>query len=103
MDIGYWNVDLRSQYDYHMVMITINTVELKTHLGRYLRKVRKGETIDVTSHSHPVAKIVPYAEKEKPLVIEPTRSMEELKSITGIKTRIPIDAVQILLEDRGKR
>jgi prevent-host-death family protein len=48
-------------------MKTIGSRELRTRLGRYLRLVRKGETIVVTNRGRVVARLVPLAsEKEKP-------------------------------------
>ena len=84
-------------------MIVVNTVELKTHLGMYLRKVRQGETIRVTSHGHPIANIVQHGSAGNNELIEPTRSMDELRGIQGIKPRHAIDGLQVLLRDRSQR
>ena len=40
-------------------MKTVGSRELKNRLGRYLGMVGKGETIIVTDHGKPVARIVP--------------------------------------------
>jgi prevent-host-death family protein len=37
----------------------VNVTEFRTHLPEYLAKVRKGETITVLSHGHPIARLVP--------------------------------------------
>lgn len=81
----------------------VNTAELKAQLSRYLKMVREGKTIDVTSHSHPVAKIIPHGDIDTPEVIQPTRKIEDLKSITGIHRKKSVDAVQTLLDDRNNR
>ena len=81
----------------------VNTAELKTHLGRYLQLVRKGETVEVTSHAHPVAKIIPYGGRTEPSLIKPTRPVQDLQTIKGIQTRKGADGVDALLEDRGTR
>ena len=86
-----------------MAMIMVSTAELKTHLGRYLQMVRKGETIDVTSHRHPIARLVPCSPENHPEVIEPTRPIEELKNLTAVPLRKPVDGVSLLLEDRSRR
>ena len=84
-------------------MIEINTVELKTHLGAYLRKVQKGETISVTSHGHPIARIERYHTAGERMIQEPTRSIDDLREIPGIVPRKAIDGVELLLNDRSRR
>ena len=84
-------------------MIEINTVELKTHLGAYLRKVKKGETISITSHGHPIARIVGFRAAGDPAIQEPTRSMDDLREIDGIVPRKTVDGVALLLSDRSRR
>ena len=84
-------------------MITVSTAELKTRLGRYLKMVRNGETIDITSHRHPIARLVPCSPGNHPEVIEPTRPIEDLKNLTAVQTKKPVDGVGLLLEDRSRR
>lgn len=84
-------------------MITVSTAELKTHLGRYLRMVRDGETINVTSHRHSIARLIPFSPENRPEGIEPTRPMEDLKTLTAVQLRQPVDGVKVLLEDRNRR
>jgi len=36
--------------------------ELKAHLSRYLKEVRKGRSVLVTDHGRPIGRIVPAAE-----------------------------------------
>jgi prevent-host-death family protein len=40
-------------------MGTVGVTELKAHLSRYLRRVRRGERIIVTDRAHPVAILGP--------------------------------------------
>ncbi len=40
-------------------MIQVGSRELKNRLGRYLARVRRGETLVVRHHGEPVAKLVP--------------------------------------------
>lgn len=47
-----------------MVMKTINVAELKTHLSKYLRLVRKGEHIVVRDRNELVAEIIPLPPTE---------------------------------------
>ena len=84
-------------------MATVSTAELKTHLGRYLRMVRNGESIDVTSHRHRIARIVPSSSENHPEVIQPTRPIEDLEALTAVPLHRPADGVGVLLEDRIRR
>ena len=84
-------------------MITVSTAELKTHLGRYLRMVRDGETIHVTSHRHSIARLTPFSPENRPEILEPTRPMEDLKTLTAVQLGKPVDGVRALLEDRNRR
>lgn len=40
-------------------MTTVGAYEAKTHLPRLLSEVAKGETVTITRHGSPVARIVP--------------------------------------------
>jgi prevent-host-death family protein len=40
-------------------MTTVGTYEAKTHLPRLLKRASRGETILITHHGHPVAKLSP--------------------------------------------
>ena len=46
-------------------MESVGVRELKNRLGHYLRIVRRGETIVVTSRGEPVARLVPIAPPRK--------------------------------------
>ena len=39
-------------------MITVGAYEAKTRLSELLQRVQEGETVTITKHGHPVAKIV---------------------------------------------
>ncbi len=42
-------------------MLTVGTYEAKTHLPKLIERVENGETVLVTRHGKPVAKLVPAA------------------------------------------
>jgi prevent-host-death family protein len=44
----------------------VGSRELKTHLGRYLNQVRRGETIIVTDRHEPVAELRPIGDTRDP-------------------------------------
>jgi prevent-host-death family protein len=47
--------------------------ELKTRLGRYLNRVRRGDTIVVTDRSEPVAELRPIGDVKDPATAELAR------------------------------
>ena len=84
-------------------MESVSVAALKSNLSRYLAAVRRGTEIVVTSHRHPIARIVP-AEKAAvdDLKIMPAKKpVSSLKKIKGIK--LSFDPVEFLLEDRRRR
>src|SRR5215467_10998990 len=44
---------------YHHVVTRIGVRELRANLGSIVRRVRAGETVELTDHGHPVARLVP--------------------------------------------
>ena len=67
-----------------MVMIRVSTAALKARLGTYLAKVQSGETVEVTSHRHVVARIVAAAGDLEDLIAAPTRPASDLREIQGL-------------------
>lgn len=45
-----------------MSVTTVGIRELKTHLSKYMRRVKSGEIVIITEHGKPVGRIVPNAE-----------------------------------------
>jgi prevent-host-death family protein len=84
-------------------MTTVSVDSLKTELSRYLRTVRGGEEVVVSSHNHPVAKLVPYEEASGAGIRRPQQPMSRLKSVEGVEPLKAVDAVRLLVEDRCRR
>jgi prevent-host-death family protein len=80
-----------------------SVAELKARLSYFLRLAQEGETIEVQSHRHPVARIMPAQSPSESLIILPGRSMAELKSLTGVRIAARADPVAALLHDRASR
>ena len=55
---------------HYLVMIRINVHEAKTHLSQLLAKVARGESITITKHGVPVARLVPIEGRPKPDIRE---------------------------------
>jgi prevent-host-death family protein len=85
-----------------MYMIRVKTAQLRAKLGYYLSLIKQGETIEVTSHALPVARIVP-PDTETEAIIPPSQQISTLKSIRGIIPLRPVDGVGELLKDRNRR
>ena len=79
--------------------------ELKDRLSQYLRAVRGGSMVLVTSHGRAVADLVPHRASDSSgaalPVREPTRPWGSVKASRRGRGRT--DAVALLLEDRRRR
>jgi prevent-host-death family protein len=84
-------------------MKSVSVAELKSKLSYYLAAVKSGKEIVVTSHRHPIARIVSMQrDAVNDLQIIPARKpVSSLKKIKGIK--LSFDPVEYLLEDRRRR
>jgi prevent-host-death family protein len=86
-----------------VAMKFVSVAELKSKLSKYLAAVKNGKEIVVTSHRHPIARIMPIENNAADdLQITPARKpVSSLKNIKGIK--LSFDPVEYLLEDRRRR
>lgn len=83
-------------------MITVNVATLKEKLSHYLGLVKKGQEVTVTSHRHPVARILPSSTPAAQ-IIEPTRPVKDVLKIKGIQRRRSVSGVEMLIADRRRR
>jgi prevent-host-death family protein len=68
-------------------METVGAYEAKTHLPRLLERVAKGETITITKHGVPVARLVPVEEtarRDVTEVIEEIRRFRKERPLEGV-------------------
>ncbi|MCX6617449.1 MAG: type II toxin-antitoxin system prevent-host-death family antitoxin [Acidobacteria bacterium] len=75
-------------------METVGSFEAKTHFSALLERVAKGETITITKHGVPVAKLVPANAPAKRSREEVLRDLEEFgkgRSLGGLTFRQLID------------
>lgn len=72
-------------------MRSVGAYEAKTHLPRLLDEVSRGETIIITKHGVPVARLMPPEEAPHPDVEEIIRAIRELreqiKPLKGVTIR----------------
>lgn len=73
-------------------MIKVGIAELRAHLSRYLRNVRRDQTLTVLDRDTPIARIVPYdAEirlQVRPATIE-LRDLSRVRDLFGVVVLTP--------------
>jgi prevent-host-death family protein len=94
--------------------LSVGLRELRHHTSDVIARVRRGETIEVTEHGTPVARLVPIARPERPAILSrletegrlrpaknPGYLPQRLHPVTGAD---PNPLSQALLEEReGER
>ena len=84
-------------------MESVSVATLKSKLSQYLAAVKKGKGIVITSHQHPVARLLPL-EKAPETIELATPALRPISSLKKIKgTRLKFDPVDYLLADRRRR
>jgi len=75
--------------------MTVGSYEAKTHLSALLERVAKGETITITKHGVPVAKLVPVGDKKPKRdvkqVIEELLEFRKRNTLGGLSIREMIE------------
>ena len=85
-----------------MVMKSVSVAQLKSRLSQYLAAVKNGQEVTVTSHRHPIAKIVPLQKTPGDLQITPAKKpAAALTKIKGLS--LAVDLLGDLLADRRRR
>jgi prevent-host-death family protein len=71
-------------------MKQVGVYDAKTHLPKLLDEVERGETVTITRHGRPVARLVPVSGANKRTVEEAIAAMREFRrgrSLDGIKIK----------------
>jgi prevent-host-death family protein len=79
-------------------MAEIGAFEAKTHLSRLLDQAERGETITITRHGKPVARLIPVAGSS---LDERRRAIAELKQLRSRQTLGGLTARELI--DEGRR
>ena len=79
-------------------MAEVGTFEAKTHLSHLLDQVQRGETITITRHGKPVARLIPIAGSSRD---ERRRAISELKELRAGQTLGGLSARELI--DEGRR
>jgi prevent-host-death family protein len=78
---------------------TVKVAELKAQLSAYLRAARRGHSVVVCERETPVARLIPYAERDVTLTSRlPLRPWGETKLPPPLGRRV--DSLAALLEER---
>ena len=64
-------------------MQTIGAYEAKTHLPRLLERVANGETLTITRHGRPIARLVPVETDDRERAAQAARRIEERRNRLG--------------------
>jgi len=84
-------------------MKRVGVAELKNGLSRHLRSVEAGETLEVTDHDRPIARLVPIEPQPRLQLRPPVRPFSEIRSKVYPRADGGADYVELLLEDRRQR
>jgi prevent-host-death family protein len=86
-----------------MAMKSVSVARLKTNLSRYLAAAKNGKEIIVTSHRHPIARILPPQQTpvDAVKIIPAKKPVSSLRKIKGVK--LDVDLVADLLAERRRR
>jgi prevent-host-death family protein len=80
-------------------MREIQASEAKTHLPRLLDEVERGETLIITRHGRPIARLVPEADRRQEEIDKAIASIRALRKRTG---RITV-AELLSARDEGRK
>jgi prevent-host-death family protein len=75
-------------------MIEIGAFEAKTHLSRLLNEVARGETIVITRHGRPIARLAPIegsSRDDRRRAIAQLKELRKGQSLGGLSLRELID------------
>ena len=61
-------------------MNTVGAYEAKTHLPRLLDRVQRGESLTITRHGRPVARLVPVEADDRKQAAEAAQRLHELRA-----------------------
>ena len=71
-------------------MRSIQAAEAKTHLSSLLDEVERGETIVITRHGKPIARIVPEADSRQARI---ARAMADIEEFRKTMPRIALEDI----------
>lgn len=79
-------------------MQTLQASEAKTHFLRILNDIERGESVVITRHGRPVARIIPEIEIDRQRV---QRAMEEMRALRKRIGRLSLEEI-LSARDEGR-
>ena len=80
-------------------MATVSAYEAKTHLPRLIREVERGETVIITRHGKPVAKLAPVDDQRRADIDE---VIERMKRARARRPRMSVEEI-LAARDEGRK
>jgi prevent-host-death family protein len=80
-------------------MTTVSSYEAKTHLPRLIRAVERGETVIITRHGKPVAKLAPVEDQKRADVLE---VIERMKRARALRPKMTVEEI-LSARDEGRK
>ena len=68
----------------------VGTYEAKTRLPELLRAVERGETVIITRHGKPVAKLAPVEDRKRE---EALQAIERIKALRSRLPKVPLEEI----------
>jgi prevent-host-death family protein len=96
-------IDLRGHLFLDVAIKTVGVAELKNNLSRYLRTVEAGGKIEVVNHNRPIARLVPIGAGSDRHVRPAVRPFAAIRGRAYVPIDLPVEAVEVLLEERQTR
>jgi prevent-host-death family protein len=78
---------------------TVSAYEAKTHLPRLIRQVERGETVIITRHGKPVAKLAPVDDRRRAEVAE---IIARMKRARARRPRMSVEEI-LAARDEGRK
>jgi antitoxin (DNA-binding transcriptional repressor) of toxin-antitoxin stability system len=84
-------------------MKRVRVAEFKAKLSEHLRSVRRGNDLAIYDRDQPIALVVPWKSSEPLRIREPAGRYKSLKFVPlPPPLELPMDVVDLLLEDRAR-
>ena len=80
-------------------MREVQASEAKTHLARLLDEVEHGETIVITRHGRPIARLIPEANRRR---AEIRQAIEEIKALRRARPSLAPKEIKELINEGRK-
>lgn len=74
-------------------MDSIGSYHAKTHLPALLKRVEAGESLTITRHGRPIARLVPVAERQRLSAAEAAEGLRRLRKRTKLGSDLSVRGI----------